>query len=51
MEKIEYEVMFTVENDFWWYRGLHDLVLRFVRRATAGKKRCGYSMPGAARAE
>lgn len=29
--------MFTVENDFWWYRGLHDLVLRFVRPAAAGQ--------------
>jgi SAM-dependent methyltransferase len=35
MEKIEYETMFSVENDFWWYRGLHDLVLRFVRPAVA----------------
>jgi len=39
MEKIEYEIMFTVENDFWWYRGLHDLILRFVRRAAAGTKK------------
>jgi SAM-dependent methyltransferase len=41
MEKIEYETMFSVENGFWWYRGLHDLVLRFVRPAAtvaAGKK-------------
>ena len=39
MEKIEYEVMYNVENDFWWYRGLHDLVLRFVRPAAAGPKK------------
>jgi SAM-dependent methyltransferase len=36
MEKIEYETMFAVENDFWWYRGLHDLVLRFVRSFVPG---------------
>jgi SAM-dependent methyltransferase len=26
MEKNEYTVMYSVENDFWWYRGLHELV-------------------------
>jgi hypothetical protein len=55
MEKIEYETMFSVENDFWWYRGLHDLVLRFVRPAAllrqARKKCFEYSMPAAAPAE
>ena len=38
MEIIEYETMFSVENDFWWYRGLHDLVLRFVRPAAGPNK-------------
>jgi SAM-dependent methyltransferase len=37
MEKIEYETMFSVENDFWWYRGLHDLVCRFIRPVAAGR--------------
>ena len=34
MENIEYKTMFSVENDYWWYRGLHDLVLRHVRFAS-----------------
>jgi len=32
MEKSEYEVMFRMENDFWWYRGLHSLVEYFVKQ-------------------
>jgi SAM-dependent methyltransferase len=30
MEKNEYYKMFQFENDYWWYRGLHELVLHYV---------------------
>lgn len=30
MEKNEYYKMYRFENDYWWYRGLHELVTRFV---------------------
>ena len=28
MERDEYEVMYRIEDGFWWYRGLHDWVRR-----------------------
>lgn len=36
MEDIEYQRMLAAEEQHWWYAGLHDLVLRFVR-AEAGR--------------
>ncbi len=32
MLKKEYEVMFNIEDDYWWYIGLRDLVLRYIER-------------------
>ena len=32
METNEYYKMFEFENDYWWYRGLHELVLYYVDR-------------------
>jgi 2-polyprenyl-3-methyl-5-hydroxy-6-metoxy-1,4-benzoquinol methylase len=31
MNEREYDRMYAVEDHHWWYAGLHDLVLRFVR--------------------
>ncbi|MBN2037185.1 MAG: class I SAM-dependent methyltransferase [Chitinispirillaceae bacterium] len=33
MEKNEYEVMYRLENSYWWYAGLHELVARFCEKA------------------
>jgi SAM-dependent methyltransferase len=30
MEKKEYEVMFNIEDEYWWYIGLRDLVLSYI---------------------
>jgi SAM-dependent methyltransferase len=35
--KKEYEKMARVEQEHWWYRSLHHLVLNSIRRNTAGK--------------
>jgi SAM-dependent methyltransferase len=32
MEKNEYKRMYTTENTYWWYRGLHGLVELFLKR-------------------
>ncbi|MEW6380870.1 MAG: class I SAM-dependent methyltransferase [bacterium] len=32
MEKHEYAVMFRLEEDYWWYRGLRDIVFRCLDR-------------------
>lgn len=32
MEKREYEIMYAHENAYWWYRGLHELVEKHIRR-------------------
>ncbi|MGA1796517.1 MAG: class I SAM-dependent methyltransferase [bacterium] len=32
MERHEYAVMFKMEEDYWWYRGLHDMVMRCISR-------------------
>jgi SAM-dependent methyltransferase len=37
MRKDEYFRMFEQESVHWWYRGLHDLVKRYVRRLSAEK--------------
>lgn len=31
MNPSEYATMFGIEDSYWWYQGLHDLVLRWVR--------------------
>lgn len=30
MEKNEYRKMYEFENDYWWYRGLHELVKKYT---------------------
>lgn len=32
MEKIEYQIMYEKENTFWWYRGLHSLVMQEIEK-------------------
>ena len=32
MEKSEYEVMYNIEDDYWWYQALHQLILAFVKK-------------------
>lgn len=32
MEKVEYYKMYSFENEYWWYRGLHELVRSYIRR-------------------
>lgn len=32
MKPREYQVMYEAEDRHWWYRSLHELILRFVRR-------------------
>jgi len=39
MEADEYHAMRAVEDHHWWYVGLHDLVIRMVRREADGLKR------------
>jgi SAM-dependent methyltransferase len=31
MEKSEYKAIFELENDYWWYKGLHELVEHYVK--------------------
>jgi len=35
MWKQEYANMFQLEDEFWWYRGLHELIERYVRDKSA----------------
>jgi SAM-dependent methyltransferase len=37
MKKVEYFKMYEQETVHWWYRGLYDLVERYVRRLSSGK--------------
>ncbi len=37
MNDVEYRIMFEVENDHWWYVGLHDLTLRALRSLRQGQ--------------
>ena len=30
MDRTEYEIMYRLEDDYWWYRGLHELLLSFL---------------------
>ncbi len=32
MEKVEYEKMFFLETNYWWYKGLHDLVFKIIKK-------------------
>lgn len=38
MEKQEYRIMYDIENDFWWYRGLHELVYGAIKKIFGEKK-------------
>jgi SAM-dependent methyltransferase len=38
MERHEYEVMFRLEEDYWWYLGLRDLVFRYLNRFAGQNK-------------
>jgi SAM-dependent methyltransferase len=32
MQKAEYEAMYEIENDHWWFQGLHELVEHYVQQ-------------------
>ncbi len=34
----EYKIMNDFESNYWWYIGLHELILRFVQKKSQGKK-------------
>ena len=36
MQSSEYDSIFQRENDYWWYMGLHELVLHFARHLRRG---------------
>ena len=38
MQKQEYDKMDRLENEMWWYTGLHSHLLFFLRHALAGRK-------------
>jgi len=38
MEEREYGIMYEQENDYWWYRGLHELVLQTLGKYIGGRK-------------
>lgn len=38
MWKQEYTNMFELEDDYWWYRGIHDLNDHFVCEEAAGER-------------
>jgi SAM-dependent methyltransferase len=38
MEKQEYKIMAEIENDYWWYRGLHELVLAMLKKIFSERK-------------
>jgi SAM-dependent methyltransferase len=37
MENIEYLRMHAAEEQHWWYAGLHDLMIRWIRREASGR--------------
>lgn len=37
MNKVEYDVMYNVEDGYWWYKALHHMILRLIRKETSGK--------------
>ena len=32
MEKNEYKKMYNFENDYWWYKGLHELIIKNINK-------------------
>lgn len=38
MRADEYTNMFVLEDRFWWYRGIHELIVSHVRREGAGRR-------------
>lgn len=34
----EYTNMFELEDDYWWYRGIHELIEHYVRQKAAGER-------------
>jgi 2-polyprenyl-3-methyl-5-hydroxy-6-metoxy-1,4-benzoquinol methylase len=38
MKKEEYKRMFVLEKDYWWYRGLHELVLKIIKNYSNSNK-------------
>jgi SAM-dependent methyltransferase len=45
MEKNEYYKMFEFENDYWWYRGLHELVRIYVDKLKKENIKAGKDNP------
>jgi len=39
MDASEYQKMYAFENDYWWYRGLHELVRFYIKTAPGGENR------------
>jgi SAM-dependent methyltransferase len=39
MELSEYGSMFHLENEYWWYKGLHELVEHYIRKIEPGRLR------------
>ena len=33
----EYTNMYVLEDRFWWYRGIHDLILRYLRKRSSAR--------------
>lgn len=40
MKDSEYAQMYALEKEFWWYKGLHELVETFLRQHSRGQGRC-----------
>ncbi len=36
MNKQEYEIMFRFEENYWWYVGLHELILSYINKYSKG---------------
>src|SRR5512133_2619030 len=37
MEQSEYSIMFKQENEYWWYRGMHNLVEHYIKELRKSK--------------
>ena len=37
MEKNEYNKMYRYEDNYWWYKGLHELVEHYVKKESYNK--------------
>ena len=33
MEKNEHRIMYEIEDKYWWYQGLHELIAAYVAAA------------------